>query len=117
MHSSAISPSAATLILVLVIADGAFGFARLCPYGWRHNSPNAGGGGPLDCKYGWEIDACGHKVCTKGPGALCGGKHRRYGICGEGLICSNCNRCQGCSSRTFECFDHAACIWRDHGRR
>ena len=46
-----------------------------------------------------------------GPGEVCGGKHQRYGICGEGLMCSNCNRCQGCSMKTFECFDDRQCIW------
>ena len=46
------------------------------------------------CKFGWEVDACGNKICTKGPGEVCGGKHMRYGICGEGLMCNNCNRCQ-----------------------
>lgn len=63
------------------------------------------------CRYGWERDACGNTLCTKGPGSLCGGKHMRYGICGEGLMCSNCNRCTGCSSITFECFDDTHCIW------
>lgn len=63
------------------------------------------------CRYGWEVDPCGNKICTKGPGEVCGGKNQRYGICGEGLMCSNCNRCQGCSLRTFECFDDPKCIW------
>ena len=29
----------------------------------------------------------------------------------SGLVCSNCNRCQGCSLRTYECFDDPKCIW------
>ncbi len=61
------------------------------------------------CKYGWETDVCGVRRCTKGPGDLCGGKHQRYGICGEGLMCSNCNRCYGCSLKTFECFEDRTC--------
>jgi len=63
------------------------------------------------CTYGWEVDACGNQICTKGPGEVCGGKGQRYGVCGEGLVCSNCNRCQGCSLRTYECFDDPKCIW------
>ena len=51
------------------------------------------------------------KLSCSGPGEVCGGKHQRYGICGEGLMCSNCNRCQGCSMKTFECFDDRQCIW------
>ena len=35
----------------------------------------------------------------------------RYGTCAEGLMCSNCNRCQGCSFRTFICWDDRNCIW------
>jgi hypothetical protein len=26
-------------------------------------------------------------------------------------MCSNCQRCQGCSLKTFECFDDRQCIW------
>jgi len=63
------------------------------------------------CTYGWEVDACGNTLCTKGPGEWCGGKHMRYGICGEGLMCSNCNRCSGCSTKTYQCFDDKHCIW------
>ena len=48
--------------------------------------------------------------CTKGPGDHCGGKDNLYGTCGEGLMCSNCNRCIGCSRKTFECFDDRLCI-------
>ena len=35
----------------------------------------------------------------------------RYGTCADGLMCSNCNRCQGCSFRTFICWDDRNCIW------
>lgn len=35
----------------------------------------------------------------------------RYGICADGLMCSNCNRCQGCSFQTFMCWDDKNCIW------
>jgi len=62
------------------------------------------------CRYGWERDACGNTLCTKGPGALCGGKYGRYGVCGEGLFCDNCNRCKGCSTITYECFGDDHCI-------
>ncbi len=84
-------------------------FARLCSFS-RHNGHSNANFDFTQCVFGWEIDACGHKVCTKGPGDLCGGKHQRYGICGEGLMCSNCNRCQGCSLKTFQCFDDRHCI-------
>ena len=50
-------------------------------------------------------------ISIAGPGEVCGGKNERYGICGEGLMCSNCQRCQGCSLKTFECFDDRQCIW------
>jgi hypothetical protein len=58
----------------------------------------------------------------------------RYGRCANGLMCSNCNRCQGCSFQvqdkvcpsvldgqmersftlplqTFICWDDKDCIW------
>ena len=35
----------------------------------------------------------------------------RYGTCADGLMCSNCNRCQGCSFKTFICWDDRNCIW------
>ena len=63
------------------------------------------------CKYGYEVDACGNYFCTKGPRDFCGGKHERYGLCGEGLMCNKCNRCIGCSTKTFECFEDDNCIW------
>ena len=70
-----------------------------------------------ECRYGWETDICGHKSCSKGPGETCGGKDQRYGVCGEGLMCSNCNRCQGCSFRTFRCYDDRNCIWSRRNRK
>ena len=66
---------------------------------------------PLDCTYGTTMDNCGKRVCLKGPGEMCGGKFGRYGTCADGLMCSNCNRCQGCSFRTFICWDDRNCIW------
>ena len=63
------------------------------------------------CKYGFEEDACGQFFCTKGPKSYCGGKFERYGICGEGLMCNKCNRCTGCSTKTFECWYDDNCIW------
>jgi len=82
------------------------GYPRICAFN-RANAVN----NEKKCKYGWEMDPCGTKLCTKGPGEVCGGKNERYGICGEGLMCSNCQRCQGCSLKTFECFDDRQCIW------
>ena len=38
---------------------------------------------------------CG-EVCLKGPGDICGGIGDQYGVCGDGLACSSCNR-QGAS--------------------
>ena len=35
---------------------------------------------------------CG--LCLKGPGDICGGLGDQYGVCGAGLVCSSCNRCQ-----------------------
>jgi len=49
------------------------------------------------CIYGTTQDLCGRTVCLKGPGEMCGGRFGRYGRCADGLMCSNCNRCQGCS--------------------
>eukprot|EP00092_Neocalanus_flemingeri_P000787 GFUD01000838.1.p1 GENE.GFUD01000838.1~~GFUD01000838.1.p1 ORF type:complete len:105 (+),score=22.27 GFUD01000838.1:258-572(+) len=64
-----------------------------------------------ECTYGTTMDNCGQTVCLKGPGEMCGGKFGRYGTCADGLMCSNCNRCQGCSFRTFICWDDRNCIW------
>ena len=64
-----------------------------------------------NCKYGFEVDACGTYFCSKGPKSYCGGKFERYGVCGEGLMCNKCNRCTGCSTKTFECWYDDNCIW------
>ena len=63
------------------------------------------------CKYGYEVDACGTFFCSKGPKSYCGGKFERYGVCGDGLMCNKCNRCTGCSTKTFECWYDEHCIW------
>ncbi|XP_023340265.1 neuroparsin-A [Eurytemora carolleeae] len=63
-----------------------------------------------DCHYGTTYDRCGNRVCMKGPGEVCGGKYGRYGTCGDGLMCSNCNRCQGCSYQTFSCWSDTNCL-------
>lgn len=63
------------------------------------------------CKYGFEVDACGSFFCSKGPSSYCGGKFERYGVCGDGLMCNKCNRCTGCSTKTFECWYDVNCIW------
>merc|ERR1712183_884532 len=52
------------------------------------------------CDYGSYRDLFGNTVCKKGPSQVCGGKDHIYGRCGEGMMCSNCNRCQGCSLKT-----------------
>ena len=84
-----------------------------------------------DCAYDTTKDQCGNEVCLRGPGEMCGGKYgrwklsriekliinnwnSRYGTCADGLMCSNCNRCQGCSFRTFICWEDKNCIyWPD----
>ena len=63
------------------------------------------------CKYGYEVDACGTFFCTEGPKSYCDGKFDRYGVCGDGLMCNTCNRCTGCSTKTFECWYDEHCIW------
>jgi len=35
---------------------------------------------PESCSYGWTLDKCGHLVCLKGPGEMCGGKFGRLVI-------------------------------------
>ena len=70
-------------------AEGFMNSARSCQFNKHMRVENVN-----LCKYGWEVDACSNKICTKGPAEVCGGKHMRYGICGEGLMCNNCNRCQ-----------------------
>ena len=57
------------------------------------------------CKYGVTVDECGQKHCMKGPGEFCGGLNDIYGVCSSGLICSDCNRCRGCSLTTLDCFE------------
>ena len=64
-----------------------------------------------NCKFGYEVDACGTYFCSKGPKSYCGGKFERYGVCGEGLMCNKCNRCTGCSTKTFQCWYDDNCIW------
>jgi len=80
------------------------------PTGCNHKSHNSHWN-PDNCIYGTTKDACGNDQCTKGPGEMCGGKFGRYGTCADGLMCSNCNRCQGCSFKTFKCWDDRNCIW------
>merc|ERR1712184_80564 len=68
---------------------------------------------PGSCTYGTTRNSCGRTVCQKGPGEMCGGRFGRYGRCANGLMCLNCNRCQGCSFQfqTFICWDDKECIW------
>merc|ERR1712083_355441 len=54
------------------------------------------------------LGPCG-RVCLRGPGDMCGGRGARYGLCGEGLECSPCNRCVGCSADTGQCFVSEHC--------
>jgi hypothetical protein len=39
-----------------------------------------------------------------GP-AVVGGYSDLYGLCGDGLSCSSCNQCVGCSFNPFTCFE------------
>jgi len=77
--------------LVLIgLSSSASAYPRGCR-GWRARAGTAAGaGGSTDwpdevtfdadsCQYGWEVDVCGLRRCTKGPGQLCGGKDMRYG--------------------------------------
>ena len=49
--------------------------------------------------------------CGKGPGEVCGGEGGRYGVCVEGLQCSDCNRCTGCSFTQYICYsDDTTCV-------
>ena len=43
---------------------------------------------PGSCEHGWVMTPCGGRVCRKGPGGVCGGSQGQYGVCGEGLQCS-----------------------------
>ena len=56
---------------------------------------------------------CG-QACYKGPGDICGGLGDQYGVCGDGLVCSSCNRCIGCSYNSFTCFDDYECLTDDN---
>ena len=52
----------------------------------------------MTCQQG----ACGGRgVCLKGPGDICGGLGDQYGVCGAGLVCSSCNRCEGTITFNF----------------
>jgi hypothetical protein len=86
--STAVAIVIAFIVCFTPAVEG-YGSARSCLFN-RHMRVN----NINECRFGWEVDACNNKVCTKGPGEVCGGKHMRYGICGEGLMCNNCNRCQ-----------------------
>jgi hypothetical protein len=91
---SAATFAAAALVVACVAtfatpADAYITSARSCQFNRHMRVEDVS-----SCRYGWEVDACGNKICTKGPAEVCGGKHMRYGICGEGLMCNNCNRCQ-----------------------
>ena len=61
---------------------------------------------PYSCTHGFMITACG-LVCKKGPGESCRGLN---GVCGDGLACSDCNRCEGCSYEDFKCFTDSLCV-------
>ena len=71
---------------------------------------------PEDCVHGWVMTARGGRVCKKGPRGVCGGSQGQYGVCGENLVCSQCNRCTGCSFTVFRCYsDHDKCASSDDG--
>ena len=90
LRASTIIAALVTLVLCMATTSAdPYGSARSCLFNRHLRIDNVN-----KCKFGWEVDACGNKICTKGPGEVCGGKHMRYGICGEGLMCNNCNRCQ-----------------------
>ena len=77
------------LMLAIIIATvlGRPGPRARCDFGGRA-SPR-----PVDCGVqGWVMTPCGGRVCKKGPGGVCGGSKGQYGVCGEGLQCSECNR-------------------------
>ncbi|XP_029666235.1 neuroparsin-A-like [Formica exsecta] len=62
------------------------------------------------CEFGVVISAlCGITECRRGPGQRCGGPSERWGVCGDGLMCS-CNRCAGCSLDSLDCFANRACL-------
>lgn len=56
--------------------------------------------------------ACGGRgVCLKGPGDICGGLGDQYGVCGAGLVCSSCNRCEGTIIFSFHESCHLFIRW------
>eukprot|EP00088_Acartia_fossae_P000924 TRINITY_DN10347_c0_g1_i2.p1 TRINITY_DN10347_c0_g1~~TRINITY_DN10347_c0_g1_i2.p1 ORF type:complete len:109 (-),score=11.23 TRINITY_DN10347_c0_g1_i2:336-662(-) len=65
---------------------------------------------PEECVYGRYLDFCDTWRCLKGPGDTCGGRRNVHGECGSGLICSNCNRCTGCSYQSFMCWEELDCM-------
>ena len=64
---------------------------------------------PSSCLHGSLSTPCG-PVCKKGPSDICGGSGDQYGVCGDGLSCSDCNRCTGCSFTAFKCFSDNSCV-------
>ena len=64
---------------------------------------------PGSCLHGEIATVCG-VVCKKGPSDICGGSGDQYGVCGDGLTCSDCNRCTGCSYAAFKCFSDTKCV-------
>ncbi|XP_015587662.1 neuroparsin-A isoform X2 [Cephus cinctus] len=70
------------------------------------------------CKHGVVTTRlCGIPECRKGPGEICGGPSKNWGICGDGLTC-NCSQCSGCSLDTNECFTNMNCFpMRSKSRR
>ena len=95
------------LIILLAVLAKSFSHILGCPGGGL----GRGGDDTNNCEFGWVMDSCLNKVCAKGPGEVCGGRHQRYGLCSQGLSCSNCDRCRGCSVYTFTCYDDNDCIW------
>jgi len=63
-----------------------------------------------DCLYGRYTDYCGTFRCQKGPGDTCGGRRDIHGVCANGLLCSNCQRCTGCSYQSFICWEDLECM-------
>ena len=98
--------AATALLLLLLLASAAEALPGfMCAFRMRNLARD-----PSKCRYGVETDNCGYQRCLKGPGDICGGKGNRYGACGEGLLCSNCMVCTGCSWKTWECEDSHNCI-------
>ncbi|KAL1501138.1 hypothetical protein ABEB36_006522 [Hypothenemus hampei] len=55
------------------------------------------------CVWGEARDACGRRICAKGPSERCGGSLNVLGVCGEGMMCKADEHCHGCSIQTMEC--------------